>query len=286
MPHTIEWGTPSIGTLEESTSSYWCPSQAAGSPASTGWAEGEPPVSPPRGHDCTGGPRGLPEGAIPFSRKPSLQTQVEAIISGTMVERPLVGAKMTCEAPAFFDEIFQVEVWGQTAEKKPCLLNCLHCPNSCPCYSLSTKPFPWSGTGGNRGGNWAFTGALLSSAAAGHPRLYTTYYPGRRGAVCCQTTGPAVRGAAGAAPVFVYSGLSEQRGCSGKVPHYDGTDPVSLSSVGPASCGHRVCLGTGWCGLIAARPARPSIQLRAHVILYLSDLYIPLWHICTVWFSV
>ena len=61
------------------------------------------------------GPLGLPEGALPFSRKPSLQTQVEAIISGTMVEQPVVGAETTCEAHGFLDEVFEVEVWGQPA---------------------------------------------------------------------------------------------------------------------------------------------------------------------------
>ena len=61
------------------------------------------------------GPLGLPEGALPFSRKLSLQTQVEAIISGTMVEQPVVGAESTCEAHGFLNEVFEVVVWGQPA---------------------------------------------------------------------------------------------------------------------------------------------------------------------------
>ena len=61
------------------------------------------------------GTLGLPEGALPFSWKPSLQTQVEAIISGTMVEQLVVGAETTCEAHGFLDEVFEVEVWGQPA---------------------------------------------------------------------------------------------------------------------------------------------------------------------------
>ena len=137
MPHPTEGGTPSGGALEKSTPPYQCPSHAAGSPTSTGQAEREGPVLPPRSSDCTGGPLGLPEGALPFSQMPpSLQTQVEAIINGTMVEWSVVGVETTCEAHGFLDEVFEVLVWGAACK------NDLHCPNCCPCYGLHTQPVP------------------------------------------------------------------------------------------------------------------------------------------------
>ena len=61
------------------------------------------------------GPLCLPEGALPFSRKPTLQTQVETIVAGPMDQRTVVGSESTGNAPGFLEDLFEVEVWGQPA---------------------------------------------------------------------------------------------------------------------------------------------------------------------------
>ena len=123
-------------------------------------------------------PLGLPEGALPFSRKPSLQTQVEAIIRGTKVEQPVVGAETTCETHGFLNEVFEVEVWGQPAGMTAASTTASTVPTPALATSSTLAPSPDQELEENRGGNWPSTGAPSSAAAAGYAGASTVGCPG------------------------------------------------------------------------------------------------------------
>ena len=141
---------------------------------------------------------------------------------------------------------------GAACRNDRCLHNCLHCPNSCPCYVLHINTVLWSGAGGNRGGNWPFTGALPSAAAAGYSGASTADCPGWGGVGRRQTTHAAARGAAGGSPSIYHGSVLPHGGHSGEIPHHPGADTVSMPAAWPTPCGHCVPSGPRRCGPTSA----------------------------------